>query len=276
MKSSNMKLSFATLGCPGWNLEQIADQALAMGYDGVELRGVQGEHIGPGETPGELSRIKKIFEDRGLDIACIMGYSRFTWADEKQRAEEISKALTMLELAGAVGCPLLRVFGGKMEGGDREANIARVVECLGILAPSARKLGVQMALETHDDWCRGENLSAVLRGVDDPALGVCWDVANSHFVEPLEKTFDALKDRLCHVHLKDAAKLNGKEVGRLPGTGEVDLRKAMKILAGAGYDGYLSFEWEKKWQPDIEEPEVAFPAYIRYVRGLMEEFPVRR
>ncbi len=276
MKTSKMKLSFATLGCPGWNLEQIADQAQAMGYDGVELRGVKGEHIGPGETPGELIRIRKIFAGRGLDIACIMGYSRFTWAEEKQRAEEISKVLTMLELAGAVGCPLLRVFGGNMEGADREANIARVVECLGILAPSARKFGVQMALETHDDWCRGENLSAVLRGVDDPALGVCWDVANSHFVEPLEKTFDALKDRLCHVHLKDAVKQGGKEVGRLPGTGEVNLRKAMEILAGAGYKGYLSFEWEKKWQPDIEEPEIAFPCYLRYVRGLMEEFSDRK
>jgi hypothetical protein len=29
-----MKLSFATLGCPGWNLERIADEAKAMGYEG--------------------------------------------------------------------------------------------------------------------------------------------------------------------------------------------------------------------------------------------------
>jgi len=271
-----MKLSFATLGCPNWSLEHIGDEAKAMGYDGVELRGIKGEHIGPGETPGELKRIRRIFDDRGLEIVCIMGYSRFTWAEGKQRKDEIAQVLTMLELAREVGCPILRVFAGKMDGDDRRANIARVVECLGTLAPMAGKLGVRMALESHDDWCKGENLSAVLQGVENPALGICWDVANSYFVEPLEKTFEAIKDRLCHVHFKDAAKQGAKEISRLPGAGDVDLRRAMKILADAGYDGYLSFEWEKKWQPDLDEPEVAFPAYIHYVRGLMKQLPVRQ
>jgi len=205
-----------------------------------------------------------------------MGYSRFTWAEGKQRKDEIAQVLTMLELAREVGCPILRVFAGKMDGDDRRANIARVVECLGTLAPMAGKLGVRMALESHDDWCKGENLSAVLQGVENPALGICWDVANSYFVEPLEKTFEAIKDRLCHVHFKDAAKQGAKEISRLPGAGDVDLRRAMKILADAGYDGYLSFEWEKKWQPDLDEPEVAFPAYIHYVRGLMKQLPVRQ
>jgi len=33
-----MKLSFTTLGCPDWSLEQIAKNARAFGFDGVELR----------------------------------------------------------------------------------------------------------------------------------------------------------------------------------------------------------------------------------------------
>ena len=49
---------------------------------------------------------------------------------------------------------------------------------------------------------------------------------------------------------------------RLPGRGEVDLGRAVKLLRQGGYTGYLSFEWEKKWDPALEEPEVAFPAYL--------------
>lgn len=41
-----MKLAFATLGCPAWTLEQIAVNAKAMKYDGVELRGISKEHVG--------------------------------------------------------------------------------------------------------------------------------------------------------------------------------------------------------------------------------------
>ena len=35
-----MKLSFTTLGCPAWTVEQIATNAAQMGYDGVDFRGV--------------------------------------------------------------------------------------------------------------------------------------------------------------------------------------------------------------------------------------------
>jgi hypothetical protein len=38
-----------------------------------------------------------------------------------------------------------------------------------------------------------------------------------------------------------------------------------------GYDRYLSFEWEKKWEPDLEEPEVAFPTYVKLTRKLLKE-----
>ena len=42
----------------------------------------------------------------------------------------------------------------------------------------------------------------------------------------------------------------------------------MQILAKAGYKGDYSFEWEKRWHPEIPEPEVAFPHYARVVRGI--------
>lgn len=35
-----MRLSFSTLGCPGWSFEQIMENAHEMGYEAVELRGV--------------------------------------------------------------------------------------------------------------------------------------------------------------------------------------------------------------------------------------------
>ncbi len=265
-----MKLSFATLGCPNWRLEEIAANARSMGYDGVELRGVKGEHIGPGETQEELKRIKGLFADNKVEIACIMGYSRFTMLDRKQREEQISYTIKMLELARDVSCPVLRIFGGNMEGEDRAANIARVVDCLKTVSAKAEKLGVKMALETHDDWCKGENLVAVLKGVGSPALGVCWDVGNSFFSEPLEKTCDSIKGQIYHVHFKDAAReADGKVKSRLPGTGEVDLKSALRLIKETGYKGYLSFEWEKKWEPGLAEPEIAFPHFVAFTKKLM-------
>jgi sugar phosphate isomerase/epimerase len=270
-----MKLSFATLGCPGWTLDQIAERARPLGYDGVELRGVAGEHIGPDETPAARARIRELFARHGVALACIMGYTRFTVTDPKAQADCRAAMEKFLDVARDIGCPTIRVFGGKLEGTDLDANVRRVVEALKPLAAKAERCGVRLALETHDDWCVGANARAVLDGVGSPAVGMCWDVANSFFVEPLPTTFAAIRGRIHHVHFKDAAREDGKVHSKLPGTGEVDLRQALTLLHAGAYDGYLSFDWEKKWEPALAEPEVAFPHYVRFVTGLLKELARR-
>jgi sugar phosphate isomerase/epimerase len=266
-----MKLSFATLGCPNWTLEQIAANAQTMGYDGVELRGTPGEHIGPEESPAACARIRELFASHGVAITAIMGYTRFTVTDPAARAAGRAALEKFIDVAQAIGCPVIRVFGGQLEGADLAANIGRVVEALKPLADKAQRSGVRLALETHDDWCVGANARAILDGIGSPAVGMCWDVANSFFVEPLATTFDAIRGRIAHVHFKDAARENGKVHSKLPGTGQVDLRQALHLLRSDGYAGYLSFEWEKKWEPLLEEPEIAFPHYAAFTRAILAE-----
>jgi predicted xylose isomerase-like sugar epimerase len=41
------------------------------------------------------------------------------------------------------------------------------------------------------------------------------------------------------------------------------VKEQVRVLAAAGYKGLYCFEWEKKWHPEIEEPEVAFPHYAK-------------
>jgi len=51
----------------------------------------------------------------------------------------------------------------------------------------------------------------------------------------------------------------------------VPVKAQVSVLAKAGYTGYYCFEWEKKWHPDIEEPEVAFPHYARTMGEYLAE-----
>ncbi|PWT92378.1 MAG: xylose isomerase, partial [Blastocatellia bacterium] len=37
-----MKLAFSTLGCPNWELGQVIETAIRLGYAGVELRALGG------------------------------------------------------------------------------------------------------------------------------------------------------------------------------------------------------------------------------------------
>ena len=52
------------------------------------------------------------------------------------------------------------------------------------------------------------------------------------------------------------------------------LRELLTKLHGIGYDGFLSFEWEKAWYPDLPDPEEAFPHGAQYLRGLLRELGI--
>jgi sugar phosphate isomerase/epimerase len=267
-----MKLSFATLGCPKWTLEQIAANAKTMGFDGVELRGAPGEHIGPEETPAERARIRKLFESNGIQIAAIMGYSSFTMDDPAKLKESIRQAQCFLDTAKDIGCPTLRLFGGVFSKQlDEKGNLARVAEGVKRVAGHAEKTGINIALETHDDWTNGARLKALIDLIGSPRVGACWDVANGYFTEKPEVTCAAIGKCLKHIHFKDAAMVDGRVRSKLPGTGQVDMKKLLTLIVGTGYDRFLSFEWEKKWEPELEEPEVAFPTYVKLVRKLEKE-----
>jgi hypothetical protein len=42
------------------------------------------------------------------------------------------------------------------------------------------------------------------------------------------------------------------------------------LLAAGGYRGWVSVEWEKRWHPEIEAPEVALPQYRRVLADWTE------
>lgn len=46
-----MKISFSTLGCPGWSWDDMIVTAKDIGFDGVEVRGIGNELYVPNAKP---------------------------------------------------------------------------------------------------------------------------------------------------------------------------------------------------------------------------------
>jgi sugar phosphate isomerase/epimerase len=54
---------------------------------------------------------------------------------------------------------------------------------------------------------------------------------------------------------------------------EVPVREMLGLLAAGGYRGWISVEWEKRWHPEIAEPEVALPQHLSVLAEWMEVKP---
>ena len=53
------------------------------------------------------------------------------------------------------------------------------------------------------------------------------------------------------------------------GYGDVPVKEVLLKLKQRNFDGYVSLEWVKRWNSDLEEAAIAFPQFINYVRRII-------
>jgi len=258
-------LAFSTLACPGWSLERCLQAAREYGYDGLELRLVDGELIDPAMPRQERERIGGLLARSGLGLVALDSSVWLT--DPAPPAETAAAIRAFLELAVEWRAPLVRVFGG-------DGDVARVSEVLDMAVPDAERLGVSVGLETHDSLSSAAAVAEALRAVPSRAVGVVWDVLHTHRMgESPEAVVRLVGDRVVDVHAKDARRRadgDGWDLVLL-GEGEVPVRGCLAALREVGYRGWVVAEWEKKWHPEIEDPEVALPQHARVLRPWIAE-----
>jgi sugar phosphate isomerase/epimerase len=150
--------------------------------------------------------------------------------------------------------------------------------------PTAKELGVIVALEVHSFDGRGRNVNGtsdsalcrrVVEACKSPSLGILWDVGNPYNEgEKLAETWENVKGHVTYLHVKDEKRLPPNAQGVqdwkyvLCGEGDVELKEMFSLLKKSGFKGWASFEWEKKWHPELAEPDIALPHYVKAMRTL--------
>lgn len=264
-----MKLAFSTLGTPAWSLDEVIAGAQRYGYDGVELRLLDGEVITTALPQAERTRVREAFAAAGLPICCLDSSLRIaTGVAPEETAREIRD---FLALAAELGAPMIRVFGGEWPAGLSEEQVFdAAADLLNAVAPDAERLGVAITLETHDTLASSRTVAEILRRVPNRFVGALWDTHHPYRMgESPDQVIDALGERILHFHVKDARRNDAARTGWdlvLLGEGEVPVRDSLTTVLRRGYTGWVSIEWEKKWHPQIEEPEVALPQHARLLR----------
>jgi sugar phosphate isomerase/epimerase len=267
-----MKISFSTLACPDWSMHQIVSIANSAGYDGIELRFVENEDSlwklrdfrGAG-----LESTKRILEDGELAISCVDTSCRFHSPDRTDRAHWIEEGLRMAALAAELGAPGIRVFGDKIQpGSDRDSTRKWIGDSVRELQQRIAPTKVQVWLETHGDFASARETNAILTVAGTPGTGVIWDPANCWLEskEAPQQGAAEMCNAIRHVHVKDLRQdPNGWEPV-LNGEGSFPLHDLYSALKQIGFKEFISYEWEKKWHPEIPDASIALPHFVRWIR----------
>jgi sugar phosphate isomerase/epimerase len=285
-RSKRHRISFSTLGCPNWTWKHILEQADGMGYAGIEIRGVKGEMDltkVPELQGSRLAETKKDLAALGLVVTDLGASAHMHDKDPGAREQQLDEGRRFIDLAHAMDVKYVRVFGDKIpEGEPKEEVLKRVEDGFRKLAEHAKPAGVTVLIESHGDFTHSRDLEEILTRVGSPNFALLWD-AHHTFVAGHEQpadTYARVGKWMRHTHLKDSIPLPQAKTDEdrryvLTGTGQVPVKEQVRVLATGGYPGFYSFEWEKGWHPEIEEPEVAFPQYAKVMSGWLDELGVK-
>jgi sugar phosphate isomerase/epimerase len=272
MAPTMMKPAFSTVACPEWTLSQVAERALANGFEAVELR-TFGDNstqfaCDPALTSGD--KVRAIFGDRGVEVLSLASGVRFDQmifppvlgyaiSDTERSVREGRRAV---DLAVAIECPYVRVFGFDFASREKRARaITRIAGRLAKVVDHAEKTGVKVVVENGGAFRSAADLKELLAVSESRLLGVCYNLAVGVAAgDTAESAIAALNDRLMVARIKDLKDGRPCELG----AGEVGCEAFVRALAAAGFDGPLVYEWDRAWMPELAPAEqVLGPAAAR-------------
>jgi sugar phosphate isomerase/epimerase len=272
-----MQLGVTTLGCPAWDLDTICNRTREYGFDGIDFRGL-GDALDITLLPAfttHVSETARRISDAGLSVSGIS--SGILICDPSRRLANLEEARRTIDVATALDARNARVFcGGDPAGIGLEASADIGRDCMEAILALPGSRAIRWLAETHDHWVRSADLRLLLERIPDPAFGVLWDMGHTPRVagESPAQTLAALGDRLGYTHVKDAAHdpshplAMGDGWRYMPaGTGQLPLADAVALLKARGYEGWLVLEHEKRWHPELPEPDVAFPQFVQWARA---------
>lgn len=262
-------LSFSTLGCPDWPFSKIVDFAAEHQYDGLELRGILREldltKCNEFNNAENIAATKKLMQLKGLKFVDLGSSATMHFPEGAERQKNLDDGKKFIDLAANIDCPYIRVFPNNFpKEQDRNITIDLIVKGLLELGDYAKGTNVTVLMETHGELVYTADLLKIMQAAEHKHTGLVWDAVNMWLVtkEQPAMMYEKLKKYIRHTHIKDLKKIDDKDRYVLLGKGDTPIMQAVDLLYRDGYKGYYSFEWEKLWHPEIDEPEIAIADYV--------------
>ena len=266
-----MKIGFSTLGCPDWSLSEILATAKDLGCNGVEIRGIANEMYAPTMKCFSSEQMSKTIQKLGsLEIPILT--SNACIATKNNIESNVKEAMEYIELASKIGAKYVRIMctnRAMLDDGDYDLALSYYKE----LAKYGEKFGATPLMETNGMFCDTALLKKFIEESGESNVGVLWDIHHPYRYgrETIDETIANIGKYVKYTHIKDSVRENGATVYKMLGSGDLPLKDAIKGLKSIGYDGYITLEWVKRWQPELAVPGIVFARYIDDIKSILKE-----
>lgn len=277
MKTSISSYSFAAMSEPQINL---IEKTKTLGFDAIEFT-----DIVPLDGKSELETAKILREtaDRiGIEISC---YSVGADLLAKDIEAEIARIKAKVDVAEALGVKMMRhdaTFRAPTGGKGFINVVARIADACREITEYAAAKGIRTMVENHGMFCQdSDRVELLVNTVDHPNFGIQLDVGNFLCVDEDPATaVGRCAGYAFNVHIKDFLYKSGEAGspgdgwihtrggsyirGTIAGHGIVPIKQCVEAIKRAGYNGYLTLEFE-----GLEQINIALRLGYEYMKKLV-------
>ena len=245
----------------------ICDKAKEMGFDGIEFIGLVNEKWGITGYPIEIAKdIRAYCEKIGLEIVAYTIGANFLAPNPDETVKRLYECVDVCE---ALGAPVMRHDVASKPEEFRPEPLYNYRKAIAEIAPYIRKVteyaakkGIKTCSENHGFFFQApERVEELILAVDHPNYGWLCDMGNflCADADPVHAVAIAAPYTF-HVHAKDFIVKPGTVVkpcggwivtnggnylrGTVIGHGDVPVVNCVSALKKAGYEGYISIEFE--------------------------------
>ena len=259
----------------GWNCLDLARHVRDLGVPAIDFHT---RYIG--DTPP--AEIIAALKETGLVLSGLSFSNNFLKDDPDELEAEVRKVESWIDLAGAIGAPVSRIFGGHLppevrhDQAERQRHMNRLLAPLERVTARAEKVGLVLAMENHGGLpaTSGEIVAMIERIGSDHLRSTC-DTGN--FLQAGQEPVDGARGvarYAAYAHIKDFRKLPDTEAplgyrieAAVVGDGDVDNAGCLEALHQAGFDGYVALEYE-----GAAEESSAVPQSLDHMRSLLGRY----
>ncbi len=249
----------------GANYIDICDIAKKIGYDGIEFIDLNSNVSGK-DIVSTAREIREHCAAIGLEISAYTVGANFLRNSEQELRDEIERVKGCVDIAAELGAKTMRhdaCWGPRMQAGYTwRMAVEEMAPAIREIAEYAQSKGVRTCTENHGRFIQDpERVEALILAVNHPNYG--WLVDMGNFICADADSIKAVAIALpyaFHVHAKDFLFKSGSEIdpgkgwfmsrgmnylrGTILGHGVIPVAQCIKMFKAAGYDGYLSLEFE--------------------------------
>lgn len=232
-----------------WGMLDFVDWCADHGVPGAE---VTSYFFPPEVDRAYLLELKRHAYLRGVQLAGTAVGNNFALPKGEKLSAEIAYTKQWIDHAAVMGAPHIRVFAGPQ---PKDLSLEEAVkncqeawrECLAHAAGQ----GIFLGMENHGGIVADPaNLLKMVGAVDSPWAGINFDSGNFNTADPYAD-LEKIAPYAVNVQLKMEIKRAGAA-----GPEPSDVKRVLKILRDANYQGWFTLEFEKKADPFEEIPRI--------------------